>query len=110
MPKNDDRGYYERRAEKELSMAEATGNRNACASHYELANRYLELAFQDEADGGPEKAPKPKASNQVRVPKQRVLHRCRTPGAPTPAAHGVPDLASNARVVWQSAYRPARTA
>lgn len=64
MPTNDDRGYYERRAEKELSMAEATGNRNACASHYELANRYLELAFEHEADGHQEKATQNKpASN-----------------------------------------------
>ena len=55
MPTNDDRGYYERRAEKELSMAEATVDRNACASHYELANRYLELAFHLEADGHLEK-------------------------------------------------------
>ncbi len=57
MPTDDDRDYYERRAEKELSMAEATGNRNACASHYALANRYLELAFADEADGRPGNAP-----------------------------------------------------
>ena len=50
MPTDDDRDYYERRAEKELSMAEATGNRNACASNYALANRYLELAFKIETD------------------------------------------------------------
>ncbi len=50
----DDRGYYERRAEKELSMAEATGDPNACASHYELANRYLELVFeQDRTEAEP---------------------------------------------------------
>ena len=63
MPTNDDRGYYERRAEKELSMAEATVDRNACASHYELANRYLELAFDLEADGHLEKGSEDESSS-----------------------------------------------
>jgi hypothetical protein len=43
---DDERDYYERRAEKELLMASATDNQQACASHYTLANLYLELAYE----------------------------------------------------------------
>ena len=47
---HDERGYYERRAEQQLLMATATENPNACASHYTLANMYLERMFKaDEA-------------------------------------------------------------
>lgn len=42
----DERGYYERRAEKQLLMATATDHRDACASHYTLANMYLERASE----------------------------------------------------------------
>jgi hypothetical protein len=44
MMTDDVRGYYERRAEKQLLMATATDHRDACASHYTLANLYLERA------------------------------------------------------------------
>lgn len=42
----EDRRYYERRAEMELEMAAATEDPCACSSHYALANRYLELVFE----------------------------------------------------------------
>lgn len=48
MPKDDERGYFERRAEKELLMAAATNDPNACASHYQLANLYLGLVYSDD--------------------------------------------------------------
>jgi hypothetical protein len=48
MMKDDERGYYERRVEKQLLMATATEDRNVCASHYTLANLYLERAFDAE--------------------------------------------------------------
>lgn len=48
---DDERGYFERRAEKQLLMAAATGDRNACASHYELANLYLGLVYDADAKG-----------------------------------------------------------
>lgn len=47
-----DRGYYESRAEQELLMAAASGDRNACASHYGLANLYIELASGAEREVG----------------------------------------------------------
>ncbi|MFS0770857.1 hypothetical protein [Sphingomonas sp. 1P08PE] len=50
MLNDKERGYYARRAEKELLMAAATENRGACASHYALANLYLNLASAAEAE------------------------------------------------------------
>lgn len=47
---DEDRLYYERRAEKQLDMAAATDDPNACSSHYTLANLYLALVFDDTAD------------------------------------------------------------
>lgn len=46
MVTDEDRRYYERRAEMELEMAAATENPNACSSHYALANLYLALVFE----------------------------------------------------------------
>ena len=45
MVTDEDRRYYERRAEMELEMAAGTDDPNACASHYTLANLYLALVF-----------------------------------------------------------------
>jgi C1A family cysteine protease len=45
----EERGYYERRAEKQLAMAEATADPGACASHYTLANLYLDLAYEPDS-------------------------------------------------------------
>lgn len=50
---NDDRRYYERRAEMELEMAAATEDPNACSSHYALANLYLALVFEEDARVAP---------------------------------------------------------
>lgn len=47
MVTDEDRNYYERRAEREIAMAAATDDPNACASHYALANMYLALAFDE---------------------------------------------------------------
>ncbi len=46
---DEDRCYYERRAEMELGMAAETDDPNACASHYTLANLYLALVFGEDA-------------------------------------------------------------
>lgn len=45
MVTDEDRRYYERRAETELEMAAATDHPSACSSHYRLANLYLELVI-----------------------------------------------------------------
>lgn len=44
MQSDDERSYYEARAEMQLRLAAATTNPAVCASHYALANMYLELA------------------------------------------------------------------
>ena len=49
MVTDEDRHYYERRAEMELEMAAATEDPNACSSHYALANLYLALVFDANA-------------------------------------------------------------
>ena len=49
MVTDEDRHYYERRAEMELEMAAATEDPNACSSHYALANLYLALVFDENA-------------------------------------------------------------
>jgi hypothetical protein len=46
MVTDEDRCYYERRAETELEMAAATDDPNACSRHYALANLYLALLFE----------------------------------------------------------------
>jgi hypothetical protein len=46
---DEDRRYFERRAEMELEMAAGTDDPNACASHYTLANLYLALEFDEDA-------------------------------------------------------------
>lgn len=43
----EDRRYFEQRAEQELEMAAATDVPTACSSHYTLANLYLALVFDD---------------------------------------------------------------
>ncbi len=48
MVTEEDRNYYERRAEREIAMAAANDDTNACASHYALDNMYLALAFDEE--------------------------------------------------------------
>ncbi len=49
MVTDEDRRYYERRAEMELEMAAGTDDPSACASHYTLANLYLALVFDEDA-------------------------------------------------------------
>ena len=49
MVTDEDRRYYERRAEMELEMAAGTDDPSACASHYALANLYLALVFNEDA-------------------------------------------------------------
>lgn len=48
MQADDERTYYEARAELQLRLAAATANPAVCASHYALANLYLELAGKAE--------------------------------------------------------------
>lgn len=43
----DERGYFERRAETEMLMAAATADPRVCASHYNMANLYLGLVFEN---------------------------------------------------------------
>lgn len=52
----DERGYFERRAEKEMLMAAATADPRVCASHYNMANLYLGLVFENGDDQGAEAA------------------------------------------------------
>ena len=40
----EDRGYFEARAEQELSMAQAATHPKAARVHHELAGFYLEIA------------------------------------------------------------------
>lgn len=47
---DDDREYYNRRAEAEIEAASATENPAACRAHYQMAELYLERAYSDEAD------------------------------------------------------------
>ncbi|MEA3052901.1 MAG: hypothetical protein QOG72_1804 [Sphingomonadales bacterium] len=50
----EEREYYERRAEAELSLAQAAAHRRAVQAHYELASAYLDRIHGDEprATGG----------------------------------------------------------
>ena len=54
---DDDREYYNRRAEAEIEAASATENPAACRAHYQMAELYLERAFSDEEDATSEDAP-----------------------------------------------------
>ena len=54
---DDDREYYNRRAEAEIEAASATENPAACRAHYQMAELYLERAFSDEEDAASEGAP-----------------------------------------------------
>ncbi|SEL26263.1 hypothetical protein SAMN05216382_1668 [Sphingomonas palmae] len=47
---DDDREYYNRRAEAEIEAASATENPAACRAHYQMAELYLERAYSDESD------------------------------------------------------------
>lgn len=44
----EEQEYYERRAEAELSLAQAAGHRRAVQAHYELAAAYLDRIHGDE--------------------------------------------------------------
>ena len=50
MVTDEDRLYYERRAEMALKMAAATEDPDARRSHYTLANLYLDRAFDETPD------------------------------------------------------------
>ncbi|NTS63584.1 hypothetical protein HRV97_00245 [Sphingomonas sp. HHU CXW] len=54
---DDDREYFNRRAEAEIEAASATENPAACRAHYQMAELYLERAFSDEEDAASEDAP-----------------------------------------------------
>lgn len=49
---DDDREYYNRRAEAEIEAASATENPAACRAHYQMAELYLERAYSDDDDAG----------------------------------------------------------
>ena len=51
-----DRDYYYRRAEAELTIAQATTNPAALRAHFLLAERYIELAYSSPT-GGTERLP-----------------------------------------------------
>ena len=48
MRTDDDRDYYNRRAEAEIEAASATENPAACKAHYQMAELYLEKAYSDD--------------------------------------------------------------
>jgi hypothetical protein len=50
----EEQEYYERRAEAELSLAQAAEHRRAVQAHYELASAYLDRIHGDEpkSEGG----------------------------------------------------------
>ena len=50
----EEREYYERRAEAELELAQSAANGRAVQAHYELASAYLDRIHGDEpkAPGG----------------------------------------------------------
>jgi hypothetical protein len=50
----EEREYYERRAEAELSLAQAAEHRRAVQAHYELASAYLDRVHGEEprSEGG----------------------------------------------------------
>ena len=41
----DDKDYYLERAEAELTLGDAAGDRRAAWAHFQLAGRYLDLAY-----------------------------------------------------------------
>ena len=51
----EEREYYERRAEAEIALAQAADHRRAVQAHYELAAAYLDRIHGDEPEpeGGP---------------------------------------------------------
>lgn len=57
MRTEDDRDYYNRRAEAEIEAASATENPAACRAHYQMAELYLERAFSDEDEVAASDAP-----------------------------------------------------
>jgi predicted adenine nucleotide alpha hydrolase (AANH) superfamily ATPase len=50
----DEREYYQRRAEAELSLAQQAGHRRVVQAHYELAAAYLQRIHGEEprSEGG----------------------------------------------------------
>jgi hypothetical protein len=50
----EEREYYERRAEAELSLAQAASHRRAVRAHYEIASAYLDRIHGDapKSEGG----------------------------------------------------------
>lgn len=42
----DDAHYFVRRAEQQLEMAQAAENEQVVSAHYQLANLYLDRAYQ----------------------------------------------------------------
>ena len=44
---NDERDYYERRAEAEIELAQRAGHEAAVQAHYELASAYLDRIHGD---------------------------------------------------------------
>ena len=52
MKSSDDKDYYLERAEAELTLGDAAGDRRAAWAHFQLAGRYLDLAY----GGGEEEA------------------------------------------------------
>ncbi len=47
---DDDREYYNRRAEAEIEAASATENPAACRAHYQMAELYLERAYSNDEE------------------------------------------------------------
>lgn len=50
----EEQEYYERRAEAELTLAQAAGDERAVRAHYELASAYLDRIHGEEpkSEGG----------------------------------------------------------
>ena len=48
----EEREYYERRAEAELALAQAAAHRRVVQAHYELASAYLDRVHGDRPRSG----------------------------------------------------------
>jgi hypothetical protein len=59
----DDRNYFERRAEAEIALAQSAEHPGAVRSHYLLAGYYLDLVHSDEPAAQPVTAAAPATGN-----------------------------------------------
>lgn len=56
MSPSDETGYYERRAEDQINLAQKAVNSRAVQAHYEIASAYLDRIYGS-APNGPDRMP-----------------------------------------------------